>query len=212
VGVGVGVEVGSGVGVGVGVGVAVGVEAGSGVGVGVGVGVAVGVEAGSGVGVGVVVGFTDRLQLSVRKPTRRSKGARKQLLRFRSMVKNSFKTSTTRLPSRPESGSGAAQARRRSGPVPDRESKPTDGPNLILEQLCWVPTETCSSRIGPDRSRSSRPALRWKTRMPLHTLRRPVIRFGSLRRTQDTDRLWVQASLSVTLTQSSAHNSESISN
>ena len=118
---------------------------------------------------------------------------------------------TTRLPSRPESGSGAAQARRRSGPVPDRESTPTNGPNPILEQLCWVPTETCSSRIGPDRSRSSRPALRWKTRMPLHTLRRPVIRFGSLRRTQDTDRLWVQASLSVTLTQSSAGNSESIS-
>ena len=95
VGVAVGVEVGSGVGVGVGVGVAVGVEVGSGVGVGVGVGVVVGVEVGSGVGVGVGVGLTDRLQLSVRKPTKRSKHARKQLLRFRSMVKNSFKTPPT---------------------------------------------------------------------------------------------------------------------
>jgi UDP-3-O-[3-hydroxymyristoyl] glucosamine N-acyltransferase len=93
--VAVGVEVGSGVGVGVGVEAAVGLEVGSGVGVGVGVGVAVGVEVGSGVGVGVGVGFTDRLQLSVRKPTSRSKDARKQLLRFRSMVKNSFKTPST---------------------------------------------------------------------------------------------------------------------
>lgn len=80
---------------GVGVGVGVGVEVGSGVSVGVGVGVAVGVEVGSGVGVGVGVGLTDRLQLSVREPTRRSKDARKQLLRFRSMVKNSFKTPPT---------------------------------------------------------------------------------------------------------------------
>ena len=76
-----------------GVGVAVGVEVGSGVGVGIGVGVAVGVEVGS--GVGVATGFTDRLQLTVRKPIRRSKDAQKQPLRFRSMVKNPFKTPYT---------------------------------------------------------------------------------------------------------------------
>jgi hypothetical protein len=125
-------------------------------------------------------------------------------------LRSSFPCGTdppTRLPNKPGSGSEAAQAGQRSGPRPDKESKPTDDPNLISEQLPWVPTETCSSRIGPDRSRSSRPALHWKARMPLHMLRRPVTRFGSLRRTQDTDRLWALASLNVTLTQSLARNS-----
>jgi UDP-3-O-[3-hydroxymyristoyl] glucosamine N-acyltransferase len=89
VGVAVAVEVGSGVGVGVGVAMAVAVEVGSGVGVGVELAMAVAVEVGSGVGVGVGTGFADRLQLSVRKPIRRSEDARKQPLRFRSMVKKS---------------------------------------------------------------------------------------------------------------------------
>lgn len=91
-----GVEAGSGAGVtvisGVGAAVGVGVTVSSGVGAGVGVGVAVssGLGAGSGVGVGVGVGLTDWPQLSVREPIRRRKNARKQELRFRSIVKKSF--------------------------------------------------------------------------------------------------------------------------
>jgi hypothetical protein len=119
---------------------------------------------------------------------------------------------STRLPSKPESGSAAAQAKQRSRLKPDKEAKPTSGRNLVLEQLRWVPTGTSLSRIGPDRSRSSRPALRWKTRMPLHRLRKPVTRSGSLRRKRDTDQLLALVSLSITLTQSLARNSESISN
>ena len=87
VGVVVGVKVGSAVGAGVEVGVAIGVKVGSGVGVGVAVVVDFG--AGSGVGVGVGTLSTGRLQLSVRTPTKGRKNARKQLPRFRSMMKKS---------------------------------------------------------------------------------------------------------------------------
>src|SRR5208282_1499089 len=92
VGVAVGVKPGSGVGATViaGVGGAVGV--GATVSSGVGAGVGVGVKVGSGVGVGVGTGLTDWPQLSVRKHIRRRDTARKQELRFRSIVKNPFKT------------------------------------------------------------------------------------------------------------------------
>ena len=115
-------------------------------------------------------------------------------------------SAATRLPSKPESGSGAAQATQRSRPRPDKESKPTGGQNLVLELLPWVPTETFLSRTGPDRSRSSRPAQHWKGRMPLRMPHKPVTRSGSLRRKRDTDQLWALASLRVTLAQSSTRN------
>jgi hypothetical protein len=96
VGVGVvkGVKVASGVGVGVGLGVGVGTGSGVGVGVGLGVAVAsgVGVEVASGVGVGVCTRGADGPQLTVRKPIRRRKSARRQLSRFRSIMENPIKT------------------------------------------------------------------------------------------------------------------------
>ena len=113
----------------------------------------------------------------------------------------------TRLPNKPESGSEAAQAAQRSRPRPDKEPRPTGDPNLILEQLYWVPTETCSSRTHPGRSRLCRPALGWKARMPPHTLDRPVTRADSRRRKQDTDQLWALDSLVLILAQSLARNS-----
>ena len=70
---------GAGVGVGADVGVAVGVKVGAGVGVGVG--------AGAGVG----TGLTERPQLNRRNAVRRKENARKQLLRFRPIVKHPLK-------------------------------------------------------------------------------------------------------------------------
>jgi hypothetical protein len=84
VGVVVGVKVGPGVGVGV--GVMAGVRVGS------GVGLLVGFKVGSGVGAGVGTGLTERPQLSVKRPIRRRENARKQLVTFRAIVKNRFKT------------------------------------------------------------------------------------------------------------------------
>jgi hypothetical protein len=101
----------------------------------------------------------------------------------------------TRLPNRPESGSGAAQATQRSRPKPDKESKPTGAPSLVLERLRSVPTGTCSSSTGPDRFRSFRPHCRGKTRTPPHMLRTPATRSGFLHRKQDTDQLWALHSL-----------------
>ena len=74
-------------GVGVGLAVAAGDKVASGV--GVGVAVAAGVKVASGVGVGVGAWFSDRLQLTARDPMRKRKDARKQPLRFRSMVNKS---------------------------------------------------------------------------------------------------------------------------
>ena len=74
-------------GVGVGLAVAAGDKVASGV--GVGVAVAAGVIVASGVGVGVGAWFSDRLQLTARDPMRKRKDARKQPLRFRSMVNKS---------------------------------------------------------------------------------------------------------------------------
>jgi len=72
-------------GVGVGLAVAAGDKVASGV--GVGVAVAAGVKVASGVGVGAW--FSDRLQLTARDPMRKRKDARKQPLRFRSIVNTS---------------------------------------------------------------------------------------------------------------------------
>src|SRR6516164_8534459 len=74
-------------GVGVGLAVAAGDKVASGV--GVGVAVAAGVKVASGVGVGVGAWFSDRLQLTARDPMRKRKNARRQPLRFRSMVNKS---------------------------------------------------------------------------------------------------------------------------
>jgi hypothetical protein len=113
----------------------------------------------------------------------------------------------TRLPNKPESDSAAALATQRSRPTPDKGSKRTSGPNLILGRLCWVPTETCSLRTGPRRSRACRFVPRRKTRMLPHRPHTPVTQSYSLRRKRDTDQLWAPDSLIVTLTQSSASNS-----
>ena len=90
-GVGVGLAVAAGDKVASGVGVGVAVAAGDKVasGVGVGVAVAAGVKVASGVGVGVGAWFSDRLQLTARDPMRKRKNARRQPLRFRSMVNKS---------------------------------------------------------------------------------------------------------------------------
>ena len=52
----------------------------------------VGVEVASGVGAGVCTGLADGPQLTVRKPIRRRKNARRQLSRFRSIVNTPIKT------------------------------------------------------------------------------------------------------------------------
>jgi len=54
--------------------------------------VVTGVKRASGVGVGVPTWFPDRLQLTASEPIRKRKNARKQPLRFRSIVKNPVKT------------------------------------------------------------------------------------------------------------------------
>ena len=112
----------------------------------------------------------------------------------------------TRLPNRPESGSGATQATRRSGPKLDKESKPTSDPKLVLERLRSLPTGTCWSSTGPDRFRSCRRPCRWKNRTPPHMLCTPATRSGSLLRKQDTYQLWAPDSLTLTLAQSSTRN------
>ena len=111
-GLGTGVDVGVKIDCGVGVGVLVGVEVARDVGAGVGVGVVVGLEVGSGVGVGVGTGFTDRLQLGVRKPVRKSEATMNQPRKFRFILKNPFRTTTTLVQAMSISSSNIAKFHR----------------------------------------------------------------------------------------------------